>query len=439
MGPSPTPLTDRAPGVDAALAAWGAHDLDDPFPLYAALRARGAVHPVTLADGHPAWLVVRFAEARAALADARLSKDMHAALACSGGVVAEGLPGPEFARHMLGVDPPDHTRLRRLVSAAFSVRRIEGLRPHVQRLVDELLDAVAAAGPDATVDLVAALASPLPFSVICELLGVEEADRGALANGMAGLLAPTTTDAEYARAKAASDRVVALLLALVDAKRRQPDDALVSALIRARDGDERLNEQELLSTIFQLMVAGHDTTTSLIGNSVVALLRDPVELARVRSEPDRLGEVLDELLRFDAPAPHATFRYAVEPVELGGVVIPAGAQVVICLASANRDESRFVDGEALDLGRSDPRHLAFGHGIHFCLGAALARLEAELALASLFRRFPELRFPELRPAGPQADLHWGRGDGIVLRGLSALPVVPGPAAATRLSRPSGAA
>ena len=231
------------------------------------------MHAVTLADGHDAWLVVGYEEARIALNDPRLSKDMHAALATGGGVVAEGLPGPSFARHMLSVDPPDHSRLRRLVSAAFTPRRVEALRPRVQAIVDDLLDAIAAAGPDARVDLVGAFAFPLPFTVICELLGVPEPDRADLGRGLTALLVPTSTPDEYARAKEASDAVVAMLEALVDAKQASPGDDLVSGLISARDGDERLSTQELLSTIFQLIVAGHDTTASLIGNSVVALLR----------------------------------------------------------------------------------------------------------------------------------------------------------------------
>jgi cytochrome P450 len=193
-------------------------------------------------------------------------------------------------------------------------------------------------------------------------------------------------------------------------------------LISARDGDERLNQQELLSTIFQLIVAGHDTTTSLIGNSVVALLRHPDQLAALQSHPDRIPAAVEEVLRYDAPVPHSTFRYAVEPVEIGGVTIPAGAQVIIALASANRDPDRFTDPETLEVDRSDQRHLAFGHGIHFCLGAALARMEGNLALQSLLRRFPKLRL-----AVPVEELHWGHGDGLVLRGLSELPVIPGPA------------
>src|SRR6266568_1994763 len=197
--------------VEQALAAWGAYDRDDPFPLFAQVRELGAVHAVTLADGHHAWLVVRHAEARVALNDPRLSKDMQAALASGGEVVAEGLPGPAFARHMLVVDPPDHTRLRRLVASAFSVRRIEGLRPHVQTIVDDLLDGVATRGPDNHVDLVASFAFPLPFTVICELLGVPQADRARLGRELIALLTPTTTPDEYAHAKQASDAVVDML------------------------------------------------------------------------------------------------------------------------------------------------------------------------------------------------------------------------------------
>ena len=406
-----------------ALAAWGAYDRDHPFPVFAAVRELGPVHAVTLADGHDAYLVVGYDEARIALNESRLSKDMHAALATGEGVVAEGLPGPSFARHMLSVDPPDHTRLRRLVSSAFTPRRVEQLRPRVHAIVDELLDAIAAAGPDARIDLVNAFAFPLPFTVICELLGVPEPDRAALATGFTAMLMPYSTPEEFARAKQASDAVVAMLEALVAGKQANPGDDLVSALISARDGAERLNTQELLSTIFQLMVAGHDTTASLIGNSVVALLDNPDQLASLQSDPAKLAVAIEELLRYDAPVPHSTFRYAVAPTDIGGVTIPTGAQVIISLAAANRDAGQYTEPDALDLDRAESRHLAFGHGIHFCLGAPLARMEGQLALGTLLRRFPELRL-----AVPADKLHWGHGDGLVLRGLTEVPVIPGPAA-----------
>jgi cytochrome P450 len=403
-----------------ALGSWGSFDLDNPFPLFAQVRELGAVHPVTLADGHDAWLVVRYEEAMAALNDPRLSKDMHAALATGSGVVAEGLPGPAFARHMLTVDPPDHTRLRRLVSGAFSPRRVEALRPSVQTIVDDLLDAIEIRGPDATVDLVGAFAFPLPFTVICELLGVPEHDRDALGDQFARLLVPTTTAAEFADAKRASDAVVALLVDLVAEKQASPGDDLVSALISARDGDERLTNQELLSTIFQLMVAGHDTTASLIGNSVVALLDNPDQLAAIHEDEAKLPAAIEELLRYDAPVPHSTFRYTTEPISLGGCEIPTGAQIIINLAAADRDGTHYENSEKLDIERDVSRHLAFGHGIHHCLGAPLARMEGQLALGSLLWRFPSLAL-----AVPASELHWSHGDGLVLRGLAALPVIPG--------------
>lgn len=407
--------------IDRALSAWGDYDRDNPFPLFERVSRLGAVHAVTLADGHEAWLIVGHGEARAALNDPRLSKDMQAALASGGEVVAEGLPGPTFARHMLVVDPPDHTRLRHLVASAFSVRRIEALRPHVQNIVDDLLDGIAGRGPEEQVDLVASFAFPLPFTVICELLGVPIAERAAFGTALIALLAPTSTPEEYALAKQASDAVVAMLTTLVGEKRDAPGDDLISALINERDGDELLDQRELLSTIFQLIVAGHDTTASLIGNSVVALLRHPEQLATLRADPDKMPAAIEEFLRYDAPVPHSTFRYAREPIDIGGVTIPAGAQVIINLASANRDPNHYSRPELLDIDRADSRHLAFGHGIHFCLGAPLARMEGRLALDSLLHRFPHLRL-----AVPIEQLHWDHGDGLVLRGLSELPVICGP-------------
>jgi len=404
-----------------ALRAWGAYDRDNPFPVFADVRELGTVHAVTLADGHDAYLVVGFDEARRALNDPRLSKDMHAALASGDAVVAEGLPGPSFARHVLTVDPPDHTRLRRLLSVAFTPRRVEQLRPRVQVLVDDLLDDISAQGPDARVDLVHSFAFPLPFTVICELLGVPEADRERLGVGLQGMLVPTTTAEEFAHAKVHSDVVVALLEELVASKQTAPDDALVSALITARDGDERLTTQELLSSIFQLIVAGHDTTASLIGNGMVALFRHDDQLADLRANPAKIAAAVEELLRYDAPVPHATFRYAVEPLTFGDVTIPPGAQVIVALAAADRDGATFDEPQRLDIDRPPARHLAFGYGIHFCLGAPLARMEAHLAFATLLRRFPQMRL-----AVPSDDLHWGHGDGLVLRGLTELPVIPGP-------------
>jgi len=191
-------------------------------------------------------------------------------------------------------------------------------------------------------------------------------------------------------------------------------------LISARDGEDRLSEQELNSTIFQLIIAGHDTTSSLIGNAVVALLTHPNQLARLRQDPSLIAGAVEEIIRYDAPVPHSTFRYAPEEIEVAGVVIPAGAQVIVSLASANRDGSHYTQPDELDIARSDGRHLGFGHGIHFCLGAPLARMESQIALVALFQRFPDLRL-----AVGVDELHWGHGDGLVLRGLTTLPLIAG--------------
>ena len=300
---------------------WGDYDRDDPFPLFARVRTEGPVHEVTLPDGQRAWLVVRYGEARAALSDPRLSKDMHAALARDGAVVAEGLPGPAFARHMLSVDPPITPGLRRLAAAAFGRPRIAALRPRIQALVDGLLDELESRG-DVVVDLVAGFAFPLPFTVISELLGVPEPDRAQLGAWFTTLLAPASAPEPPPSAVAASAEVVRYLTELLDRKRVEPGPDLVTDLVRAGAKRDALSRQEMLSTIFQLMVAGHDTTTSLIGNGTVALLTHPDQRAALAADPGLLPRAIEEMLRWDAPVPHSTFRYTTQEVQLGGTVDP---------------------------------------------------------------------------------------------------------------------
>ena len=401
-----------------ALDAWGDYDRDNPFPLFAQVRSDGPVHEVTLPDGHRAWLVVRHEQARTALADPRLSKDMHAALTHDGAVVAEGLPGPAFARHMLSVDPPDHTRLRTLASAAFSRPRVTALRPRVQAIVDALLDELDGRG-DTVVDLVAGFAFPLPFTVISELLGIPEADRADLGAWFTALLAPSSAPGPPREAVTASANIVQYLTDLLVTKRAAPDEDLVTDLVRAGDDEAVLTEQ-MLSTIFQLVVAGHDTTASLIGNGMVALLSHPQQRAALVADPTLTARAIEEFLRWDAPVPHSTFRYTTQEVAIGAAVIPAHSQVIISLAAANRDPDRYRDAETLDIARTDTGHLAFGHGIHHCLGARLARLEGLIAFTTLLGRYPAMRL-----AVPWSELRWGHGDGLVLRGLSELPVILG--------------
>jgi cytochrome P450 len=399
-------------------ATWGAWDTatqSNPYPLFAEMRSKCPVHQVRLPGGHEAWLVVGHAAARQALRDTRFSKDFLAALDEDPEVVDAGLPGPAFARHMLAVDGEDHTRLRQLVARAFAPTRIDALEPAIVRIIDELLDELDAAGPGAVVDLVEGFAHPLPFRVIGELFGIPLADQEALYRWFRTLFQPWSGSPP--EAVAASDSIVAYLHHLVATHRETPSDDLVGVLVTASDDDERLNEQELLSSLFQLIVAGTDTTTSLIGNIVVALLDHPDQLQLLAEKPERMPAAIEEFIRYSAPVPHATFRVSTEPVDLDGIEVPAGKQVLVCLGSANHDADVREDPEVLDISRPPKSHLGFGHGPHFCLGAPLARLEARLAFSALLGRFPQLRLAVARD-----DLRWSHGDGLVLRGLAQLPV-----------------
>jgi cytochrome P450 len=399
---------------------WGPEVRDDPAPRFAEMRRACPVHQVRLADGHEAWLVIGHDAARQALKDPRISKDMVAALDHDPDVVDEGLPGPAFSRHMLNVDPPDHTRLRRLVARAFAPSRIAALEPSIEQITHELLDELEAHGPDATVDFVEGFAHPLPFRVICELLGVPIEDRDPLHDAFRTLFQPWS-GSPPPEAVAASDHIVDALERLVAGHRRVPHDDLVGVLVSASDDGEQLTEQELLSSLFQLIVAGHDTTTSLIGNGVVDLLDHPDQLARLLDDLSLMPGAVEELIRFSAPVPHATFRVTTDAVELDGVEIPPRRQVLVCLGGADRDPDAFDRPDDLDVGRPRTPHLAFGHGIHFCLGAPLARLEGRVAFTALLSRFPELRLAVARH-----ELRWTHGDGLVLRGLDELPVRLGP-------------
>ncbi len=402
-----------------AVTAWGGWDAairDDPFPTFAEARRRCPVQQARLPDGHEAWVVLGHDAARVALRDERLSKNMVAALDQNPEVASEGLPGPEFAHHMLAMDAADHRRLRGLIAPAFRPSRVAAMRPAIELLADELLDELAAHGPDSIVDLRAGYAYPLPFSVICELLGIDQERRRVLRRAFTTLLQPWPWPPP-AEAAAASDVVTGALRGLVAAARPKPDGDVVEVLVDAMHRGEA-TEPEVLSSLFQLVVAGHDTTCSLIGNGLVALLDHSEQLAVLQRDPALLPGAIEELLRFTAAVPHATFRVTTEPVELCGITVPAGQQVLVSLGAANRDPALCDRPDRVDITRGQLAHLAFGHGVHHCLGAPLARLEAEVALGRLLARFPRLRL-----GVPRADLAWSHGDGLVLRGLSALPLV----------------
>ncbi|MEU7278547.1 cytochrome P450 [Streptomyces sp. NPDC045431] len=387
------------------LGAYGEEFNADPYPYYAKLRASGPVHHVRTRLGHEVWLVVGHAEARAALADPRLSKSPAAAGLER--MLDEQLIGP----HLLVVDPPDHTRLRKLIAREFTGRRVEALRPRVQAITDKLLDAMD--GTERRADLVDALAFPLPITVICELLGVPAADRARFRAWSTEIVAPTGADPELEAIHA----LAAYLDELIEDKRCSgPTDDLLSALLRTRaeDGD-RLSSAELRAMAYLLLIAGHETTVNLISNGVRALFAHPEQLAALRADFGLLDGAVEEVLRYDGPVETATARFALEPVPVGDTVIPAGDCVLVGLAAGDRDAARFPDPDRFDIRRDTGGHLAFGHGIHYCLGAPLARLEARVALRALLERFPSL---ELDPsAGP---LDWLPG--LLMRGVRRLPV-----------------
>lgn len=369
--------------IDLAAAPTGR----DPYLLFARLREQGPVHHVSLPDGERAWIVTRYDDVRKGLADPRLSLDKRHATNYQG----FRLP-PALDANLLNMDPPDHTRLRRLVTTAFTPRRVEGLRPRIQQITDGLLDTIAGNGQ---ADLVASLAEPLPITVISELLGVPVDDRADLRAWTNEMLAGT------AGARAAVANIVGLLVRLIRDRRRDPGDDLLSSMITARDDDDRLTEDELTSLAFLILFAGYENTVNLLSNGALALLRQPDQLAALRADPTRIGAAVEELLRHQTPAPVALRRFPVEEVRIGGVTIPAGETVLLAVASANRDPAHFTDPDELRLDRAEATHLSLGHGIHYCLGAGLARLEATIALGTLVRRFPGLRL-----AVPAEELSW---------------------------------
>ncbi|MGW7820801.1 cytochrome P450 family protein [Streptomyces puniciscabiei] len=379
--------------------------ITQPYDVYRRLRDTAPVQRITGPDGAPAWLVTRYEDVRAALADPRLSLDKrHAA---PGTYKGFSLP-PALDANLLNMDPPDHTRIRRLAGRAFTPRRIQQLREPVRRTADRLLDALGAHG---STDLIASYAAPLPITVICDLLGVPDEHRLDFRVWTDALIAP-----DPARPEAGREAVAAMLgffTRLLAAKREQPADDLLSDLIAVRDEGDRLSEDELMSLAFLILFAGYENTVQLIGNSVLALLRHPDQLAALRKDPAQLPAAVEELSRYEGPALFGIRRFAVEEVTISGVTVPAGETVWVSLAAANRDPARFPDPDRLDLSRDPSGHLALGHGIHYCLGAPLARAETEIALAALLERFPDLAL------GP-GELGWRPS--MRARGLVALPV-----------------
>ena len=409
MSPQSTPLLERVP----------ADFMQEPYELLASFRERGPVHEVVWAHGAKVWLVTGYDEVRALANDPRVSKDgrrmnelfaRHSGLpyepeeAESGGVGFDD----DLAAHMLNSDPPRHTRLRSLVGKAFTARRVEQLRPRVEQVADRLLDAFE--GRD-EVDLMAEFAVRLPITIICDLFGLPEEDREDFRQWSLKLVGAGQDPAEVADA---SQKMVDYANALIDAKRANPADDMISELVQVSDGTDRLTQGELVSMIFVLVVAGHITTIYSIGNAAANLLTHPEELAKLRADLSLMPAAVDELLRHDGPSGVGTFRFTKDEIQVGGVVIPAGELLALSWHSANRDSSRYPDADRLDVSRRPVGTMGFGHGIHHCIGVPLAKMQIETALRQLITRFPELRL-----AVPAHELR--RDNSALLRGLLALP------------------
>jgi len=382
--------------------------LADPYPTYHRLRAEDPVHQSPLGF----WVLTRYEDVSAVLRDPRFIKEPLAALVAArfGAEVPRGV-----GLSMLDRDPPNHTRLRGLVSKAFTPRVVEGLRPRIQQIVDGLIARAQAVG---SMDVIEEFAYPIPVNVICEMMGVPVKDHERfkgwsldIARGLDSIWLPPDSDIPR-RSAAARHAISDYFRELIAERRATPRGDLLSALIAAEEAGDKLSEEELLATCILILIAGHETTVNLIGNGVLALLRHPDELHRLRQTPALIASAVEELLRYDGPV-QRTARVASDDATISGRTIRKGDMVMPFIGAADRDPAQFPDPDRLDLARGDNRHIAFGWGIHFCLGAPLARVEAQIAIDTLVRRLPRLELATESPEYRQS---------LTLRGLKTLPV-----------------
>ena len=381
----------------------------NPYPFYRRLREEDPVHASPLGI----WVLTRYDDAVMVLRDPRFGREGIAELAEAR--LGAARARPTNTRDMLFRDPPDHTRLRSLVSRAFTPRSVEAMRPNIQEIVDGLLDRREGARG---MDVIEDLAYPLPVRVICEMLGVPIADQeifrqwsADIARSLDAALLPAGSEV-VTRGQESSDALKEYFRSLIALRRKDPQPDLLSALIAAEEQGDKLSEAELLSTCVLLLIAGHETTVNLIGNGLLALLQHPAELRKLADDPALIQTGVEELLRYDGPV-QRTSRMTMADVEIGGKQIPKGRVVVAAIGAANRDPTYCSDPERLDITRKENRHIAFGFGIHFCLGAPLARIEGQVAIGTLLRRMPALKLVSDKPEWRESS---------VLRGLKTLPV-----------------
>ncbi|GGO01639.1 cytochrome P450 family protein [Saccharibacillus kuerlensis] len=375
----------------------------NPYPVYARLREEEPIAKLMFPDGQFGWMITRYEDAVEVLKDNRFIKDMTKIYGSTGQSI--------FTSNMLFSDPPDHRRLRGLVQQAFTPKLIEGMREHIQQIADKLLDAVEGREH---IELIDDYAFPLPIIVISEILGVPTSDQDKFriwSNSIIGASNSEGSSEVYQHMQ----EFTAYLGTWFEKVRREPGDDLISQLIAAEEAGERLSEQEIYGVVSLLIIAGHETTVNLIGNGIISLLQHPEQLHMLRDNPDLIKGAIEEMLRYNGPVEFSTSRWAGEDLEFRGHSMKRGDLVVVALDSADRDGSQFDDPDLFDITRERSRHLAFGHGIHMCLGAPLARLEGEIAVNTLLRRFPNIRLRE--DAG---KLEWRPG--MIVRGVKEIPL-----------------
>lgn len=384
------------------------------YETYRILRETQPVIRVALPNKPPFWLVTRFKDVVAIFKDERFVKDYRNALTPEEiAQIPQNVQAVDFGNQsLLFADGADHTRLRALVSKAFTPRRIEELRPRIQQITDELLDELE---QSPSFDLIDKYASVIPIMVISEMLGIPPADRPQFREWTTALFTGANLFVLSPELEPVMHAFGAYIFNMVETRRKAPSDDLVSALIQVREQGDALNEKELMGMIFLLMIAGFETTMNLIGNAVVALLTHPEQLALLQNNPDLIKGAVEEFLRYDGSVENATFRFASTDIEFQGQHIPRGEQIMLVLGSANRDPEQFENPDDLNIIRQIKQHVGFGHGIHICLGAPLARLEAQIAIASLFKRMPTLALTV-----PVEELRYHPS--IVSRGLESIPV-----------------
>jgi cytochrome P450 len=416
-------------------------DLSDPeyrehaFERYEEMRARCPVSRAIITSGdesdgnrgffnRPLWIVTDYEEGSRALLDRAVTVDMTSVLTPE--QLAQMPETPEvfqpLRRNILTVDPPEHTRLRKLVQPSFTASAIEKLRPSIQQIVDDLLEAAETAAaergetaPNRQMELISQFSYPLPITVICDMLGIPPEDREQTRRWSEDLLSAQSPERMEEIGRNIGE-FIAYLRDLFTRKRETPGDDLISQLLQVEVDGDRLTEDEVLAMVFILFVAGHITTVNLIANGVFALLTNPEQAAKLRSDPGLVTNAVEEILRYYGPAETTTARFAREDVELGGQTIAKGDPLLVVLAAADRDPARFADPQSFDITRDDAnRHIAFGKGVHACLGAPLARLEGQIALETLFRRYPDLRL-----AVPENEITWAPS---FLRSLTGLPLL----------------